>query len=525
MQRAGRNALQKVRDVAMLPISKVDRIVITRLFGACQMQVEKNGGAKVGTRENKVEAGKLLTRVILETQQNSLATERSVAMRSADELIKGFTMFSADAMKVGARFVDAFGELSVLKTLLKEAKKTGGNAEVKRLETELKRAKKQCVRATSALVGVAAFNAVLAYAFKWLYRRDDEESLGTLLADTFGNMLGGIPFVRDFWSFFQDGFEMDHFLISTVNDVLGTAAASFELVRDAASGKEVTRQEALANMRKVLYAAGQLSGVPVRNVYNVTTGLINRVAPATGYQVESLFVKKPFSSDLAKAIEADDERMIGVISGLMLDERVGIEDDKTRTVLRDLTGKGYSVLPRAVGETVTLNGEERILTGKQQKRFRTVYGVAEEAVADMVRLKRFAEQDDAVKEKAIRFIYDVYWNLALEDVTGEDLAEKNVLFAEAIDIEKLALIIAMARSIEADKDKNGKAIAGTKKRKVEQLVSSLHLTAAQKYMVMGYLGYSNQNGREQVERYIGGLKLTKDEKKALLKYSGYQNAA
>ena len=61
--------------------------------------------------------------------------------------------------------------------------------------------------------------------------------IGTVLADTVGNMLGGIPIVRDVWGFMQDGFEIDNFLFSTMNDVLGAAAASFQLVSDAASGK------------------------------------------------------------------------------------------------------------------------------------------------------------------------------------------------------------------------------------------------------------------------------------------------
>lgn len=512
----------KVGDFLMKPIGTFDRMVVVRLFAACQVEVERNQGLTLGTVENKRAAGELLERVILDTQQNSLATERSAAMRSPDELLKGFTMFSADSMKCFGRFIDAISEVSVLR---EELKRTHDPKRRAALETRLKAAKAQARKSTSALVGTALFGALVALGFKWLYNKDDEETLWTLLADMFGNMLGGLPLVRDAYSFFQDGFEMDHFLISTGNTVLKAVSDTVELVTDSMNGKQVERRDVLTTARKVLYAAGQLAGIPTRNIYNVAYGLVKRTNEPLAYAWDSNFSKKSYSADLAKAIEADDERMIGVISGLMLDEKVGIEDDKTRTVLRDLTGKGYSVLPRAVRDTVTLNGEERTLTGKQQKRFRTVYGVAEEAVADMVRLKRFAEQDDAVKEKAIRFIYDVYWNLALEDVTGEDLAEKNVLFAEAIDIEKLALIIAMARSIEADKDKNGKAIAGTKKRKVEQLVSSLHLTAAQKYMVMGYLGYSNQNGREQVERYIGGLKLTKNEKKALLKYSGYQNAA
>ncbi len=519
VQRAGRGVLRAVRDSSMSLIGKVDRLVIKRLFAACQVQVEKNGGAKIGTKENKMEAGKMLQRVILETQQNSLATERSAAMRSGDEFVKGFTMFSADAMKVGARVVDAFGELSALKTLRREAKKAGNTAEVERLNKEIKRAQKQCVRATVSLVGVAVFNALIAYGFKWLYRRDEEESVGTVVADIFGNMLGGIPLIRDFYSYFQDGFEMDHFLISTLNDVLGTAAASYELVKDAASGKEVTRQAAMGNMRKVFYAAGQLSGVPVRNVYNVTTGLLNRVSPETGYSAEAIFTAKAYSSDLKKAIEDDDEDMIGTIAGLMLDEK-GVEDS-ARNTYRELIGKGYSVLPRSVGDSITVDGEKVELSGKQQKRFRAVYDVGQQAVTDLCGLSQFQKAEDAVQAKAIQFVNDVYWELAVSDLTGEDHAEKNMLFAEAIPIEKLAIIIATARAIEADKDKSGKAISGTKKRKVQTFVNSLHLTAAQKYMVMGYLGYSNINGAQQVKSYIGRLGLSKKEQAVLMKYSGY----
>jgi hypothetical protein len=188
-----------------------------------------------------------------------------------------------------------------------------------------------------------------------------------------------------------------------------------------------------------------------------------------------------------------------------------------RKALQELTAKGHSVLPRSVGDSVTVNGETVTLTAAQQKKLRKVYGIGQEAVADMVKLKQFGEADAKVQAAAVKFIWDVYWDLALEAALGLDLAEKNVLFAEAIDIEKLAIIIATARAIEADKDKSGKAISGTKKRKVQTFVNSLRLSAAEKYMVMGYLGYTNANGKGQVEGYISTLKLTKAEKKALRK--------
>lgn len=63
---------------------------------------------------------------------------------------------------------------------------------------------------------------------------------------------------------------------------------------------------------------------------------------------------------------------------------------------------------------------------------------------------------------------------------------------------------------------------GTRKRKIQAYVNSLKLSAVQKYMVMGYLGFSNLNGEMQVKAYINRLSsLTTTEKAKLLEYSGY----
>jgi hypothetical protein len=94
------------------------------------------------------------------------------------------------------------------------------------------------------------------------------------------------------------------------------------------------------------------------------------------------------------------------------------------------------------------------------------------------------------------------------------------LFAKAIDIEKLAIIIAEAKTIEADK-KNGVTVSGSKKAKIVKYVNALPLTAVQKYMVLGYLGYKSTHGTEAVKAYINRLNLSNAEKDALYAYSGY----
>lgn len=507
----------KVGDVLMKPIGKVDRFVIKKLFGACQVQVEKNGGAKVGTKENKQAAGELLTKVILETQQNALATERSAAMRSGSEIMKTLTMFSSDAMKVIGRVIDSVGELSVLKHRRKSAT---DSAEIESLDKKIKAANTKVRKSVTALAVSAAFMALIAQLFRWLYNKDDEEDVGTTIAvDALGNLLGGLPIFKDIYARLVEGYDLDNYAYSTLNNLLDSAQNIFDIASDVATGNT---DDIARNVRNVLYAAGQLFGIPVRNIYNVGYGLINRFSPSTAYKIDDMFYNKNYRSDLNKAIETDDDEMIATIVGVMLDENIGeITNSSARKELDKLTKAGYDVIPRAVSETITYDGEEMALTGRQVSQFKEVYSTAHEAVASLVSLSQYHSATEDVQAKAINFIYDVYYNLALEELLGVDLENKNILFAEAIDIEKLALIIATARAMTADTDDSGKAISGTRKAKIQSYINSLRLTAAQKYMIMGYLGYSNTMGETQVKSYINRLPLTSDEKTQLLQYSGY----
>lgn len=507
----------KVGDVLMKPIGKVDRFVIKKLFGACQVQVEKNGGAKVGTKENKRAAGELLTKVILETQQNALATERSAAMRSGSEIMKTLTMFSSDAMKVIGRVIDSVGELSVLKH---RRKSTTDAAEIEALDKKIKAANTKVRKSVTALAVSAAFMALVAQLFRWLYNKDDEEDVAkTIAIDAAGNLLGGLPIFKDIYARLVEGYDLDNYAYSTLNNLLDSAQNIFDIASDIATGNT---DDIAKNIRNIIYAAGQLFGIPVRNIYNVGYGLINRFSPSTAYKIDDMFYNKNYRSDLNKAIEEDDDEMIATIVGVMLDENIGaITSSAARKELDKLTKAGYDVIPRAVSETITYDGEEMALTGRQVSQFNEVYSTAHEAVASLVAMSQYGSATEDVQAKAINFIYDVYYNLALEELLGVDLENKNILFAEAIDIEKLALIIATARAMTADTDNNGNAISGTRKAKIQSYINSLRLTAAQKYMIMGYLGYSNTMGETQVKSYINRLPLTSDEKTQLLQYSGY----
>lgn len=506
-----------IGDKLMKPIGWMDRFTITKLFGACQVQVEKDGGAKVGTEANKIEAGKLLEQVIYETQQNSLATERSAAMRSRSEIWKSLVMFSSDAMKVAGRFIDSVGEYVTIKAQLKIAT---DKAEINALNDALKSAKKKLGKSTGALIGTSIFMALVAQAFRYAFAKDDEDDnvVKNMTVDALGNMLGGFPLLKDLYAFGAQGFDMDMYAYSTFNDVLKSAKKLMSI--DITDPRSIT-----SSLKDISFSVGQLFGLPTRNVYNTLYGITKRFSPETAYKFNNMLYKPSYKADLEKAIENDDDDMISVIAGLMLDENIGgMNDADARHTMIDLIGKGYDILPRSVGDTITYDDETYELTNRQKNQFKKIYNASNEAVANMVKLAQFQEASDDVKAKAIKYIYNVYYNLALQDFLGISLENKNVLFAEAIDIEKLALISASANSIKADTDKNGKQISGSRKKKIQEYVNSLKMKAVEKYMVMGYLGYSNIYGENQVKAYINRLKLSKDEKSLLLGYSGYKVA-
>lgn len=510
----------KVGDVLMKPIGMVDRFVIKRLFGACQLQIEKNEGIKVGTKENKVKAGELLEKVILETQQNALATERSSAMRSGSEFMKTITMFSADSMKVVGRVIDAIGEVSVLKAKRKLA--TDPN-EIASLDKKIKAANKKARRAVGSLMTSAVFMALIAQCFRWLYNKDDEDDnvAVNMTVDAIGNLLGGLPLIRDIYSRFAEGYDFDNYAYSAINDMFDSAEKLFTTAGNIFEG-DMDSREVASTIKNLLYAGGQMFGIPTRNIYNIFYGLTKRISPSTAYKIDDMFYKKSYRSDLAKAIERDDDAMIATITSLMLDENIGgIADSEARKELDSLVQKGFDVIPRSVSKKITYDGVEYELTPNQVKQFEKVYFVANEALASLVKMSQYKGATDEVKAKAVNFIYNVYYNLALQDFLGVDLETKSVLFAEAIDIEKLAIIVATANSIKADLDKKGVAISGTRKAKIQSYVNSLQLKAVEKYMIMGYLGYKNTKGEIQVKAYINRLSLTKTEKAKLLEYSGY----
>lgn len=505
-------------------IGKTDRLVVARLWNACVLQTAAEHHLAVDSEETYIKAGELLARVIYETQQNAQATEKSVAMRG-NAYNKLVTMFRADFMKVVGRVFDGAGEFRA----------TRKNKEFPHLYDDARHqaAKKKLVKAATAMGMQALYMAIVSMLARKLIARDDEDTfkawstddLLTGVGDMFSSLIGGLPMIGDVFEFFMSGFDIEDMGVGAVNDLLRAVQNFWNTFSGIVSG-DVTGEDAATAVRLIFYEVGKTLGIPLQNIYKYMRGSIYHVGDGGEqlvYRLDSVFKTPSYSADIGRAIEAEDEERVAFLTGLALDERVSLaQNSVVREELVRLTNAGEDILPRSVGTSIGYDGEEYAMTLNQQKRFRTVYEGANEAVLRLVQSSYYKGASDSVKAKAVARVYKLYYNLAIEEILGVEMEQKAQLFAKVIPPEKLAIIIAEARELRADVDDDGRVINGSKRRKVAAYVDKLRLTAAQKYLVFAYLGYKTVNGRDEVEAYVKSLDLSRAGKEEILRVCGYE---
>ncbi|MBQ8840884.1 MAG: hypothetical protein IJ004_06160, partial [Clostridia bacterium] len=524
----------KAGNVLTAPIEAVDRGVVKMLFAACQAEAKAKYKLDIGTEENKIKAGEILTNVILRSQQNQLVTEQSGAMRSTSEFIKSFTMFNSDSMKQLSRFVQSLGEILTLKNKIKSAKASGDSALVEKLTAQKKQADTTLRKYCAAIVSVAVYMALLVKLFKIFYNKDDEEeTVGEwLFKGTADNIIGMAPLVRDAYSFFNDGFETDVFVTSMANDVLKAFETTKNIFVSWVNGKNVTDEQIHSNIRSLTYSIGQVLGVPTRNIYNFTTGIIRRIDEGTGKTIDGFF-KAPSETDakesLIEGIEKDDERLINYSLNAMYDKYGVDTQDK---VLKDEMDRliklnaskdsedesNYSPLDFKIPENLEIDGEDVELSAEDRKIFKNGLNSAQKSSGQVVRTLMYKRMSDKSKAYAIRKVYQYYDLASRAKLTGT--MEKLVYYGDAIGVDILAQIMAYKYELNnATAEEKAKRTKSTKELVTEYL-SKFNLTPVQKSLALRALGYNDNANDALVRAFISRrYNLTSEQKAEFLHYA------
>lgn len=481
-------------------IGCMDKFVVNRLFVACQVEAQKLGHGKIGTDANKVAAGRLLERVIIETQQNSYATERSAAMRSTSELLRTITMFTADAMKITGRVIDAYGELRALK-------RNGAD------KSAIKAARRKLARTMAVSISISAYMVGIGFLFKWIYGRDedDENLLLTAIGDLFGNIIGALPIISDLYDYIVNGYEVETPVFDTLNNIIFSIGNISSDVGKLVTGEDVSMQKCHRDLRSMLYGVGQLLGVPFRNVYNLTYGIIDKFSPTSSYKIDNFFYESNMVTDFNEAVEDGDEGKTNYILGIIYDERVGTDVNKSvKNELIRLTKKEYKVLPKTVAGKITRNGIEYEISSKQAEKIRLEYSKVNAEIEKLIASSYYQSKTDEKKAELINYYHDYYYNAAIDKVMFNKREDKYYV-VQALGMLSYTKVTYATKGITADKDSKGNTISGSKKEKIIAAVKKSSLSKEKQLLYIASLGY----------------KLTDEESKTLCDYLNktYKNAS
>ena len=495
-------ATMRFGNALMKPIAGMDRLVITRLFAACQEQIAKdnkgNEELKVGTKKNLEEAGKLLERVILETQQNALPTERSSWMRDGNAITKTLTMFSADAMKSFGRFFDAASEFNALKKRLK------ANPNDADLLAQRKEAGKRAAKAGGVIVAQSVYMTLISQAFKYLYAKDDDDrKLGwAMVLDTIGGLFSGLPLVRDIVDFFINKYSIDNFAFETLNGVLEGITNLLDSCEKVIKGEDNGEfmNKAVKNLS---FMVGTALGLPVRNIYNLLNGLARRIGGKdVAYRIDSLFSQQSYANDLEEAIKSDDIDLANTIVDVALEKYLGQDVDDTVAEEIRRANRSYKFFPASPYTSEAF----KELSAAEKEQFKDVYSGSISDVKSFIRSKKYYKLSEEERGKIIDYIFDTYYDAAMVSVARKSVSKsemKKVVASRYIDL----VVLAEVDTTTGNKQERAKA------------VNSLSVSDEEKLFIYA-LKYklTDKNEQKLLRSYINNLAATNEEKALILEF-------
>ena len=499
----------KIGGIFSKPIEIMDSFIVMLEFKACQKEIESLYKIPIGTEENKIRAGQLLQEIGLRTQQNQYASTRSAAIRSENEFMKGFTMFKTDSHMVLSGLIQNICAWGVIKKQIKFAREANNDVLVVTLKKRLNQVKLKTAKYTTVVILTCAFMTLLAKLFNKLYKQEEEEEItvGGALKDTFGNFLGMFPIVSEISSKLMDGYDVDNTFYNSLNETLNSVSNVVKIVREALEGKEITNEELMSALRKVLYVSGKMTGVPTKNLEKDAKVLVGWISPTVESNYEYLF-QRPSDKSLKEKLSSGIERGDDLLTSNSIDKLLENRDmDLSDNVLKNEISRlikldnsksegdtaSYNPLGSKIPDIVTFDGQEVELSKADKNVFKNGLKSAETDSAKAVKTLMYRKLENESKAYAIRTVYLYHHQASLESITGK--RTKLVYFGSVIGINTLSLILAYASQAESDKYKS-------RKEKIEEYIKKFGLTKAKMSLILRLLGYSDKENDKIVQTLI-----------------------
>lgn len=523
--------LDWLTDLATAPIGKVDAFVCMSVWNAAVEQTKSSSYANY-SEEHYKKAAELAESALIKTQANYTSLYRPEILRSQDSLVQSLTMFMSEPLQQFSLLTSSVEKMIVTRKMYKNA--TGAKkAEYLKL---FKKSRREAIRAMSAVLIDTILLTAITQLFKWVKGQQPEEDkrVEDIISDFFENYIGMFPIVKDIYNYIVNGYDitgMEYTGITNIVDGVTGLTSAIDLIASGGAYDETTVRQ---KFRKVLLGVTQTMGIPLRNLETYTKGILEKIVPEKIYRYNNLFYNEnvsQYSKDFENAIKKGDNKLADTILSIMFEEKnIAITDEKVLKAIKDLKIAGYDVSPRSINETITYNNEEIAMTKKQQDEFKSIYSEANDVISKMVSSTQFKSLSQKMQADAINEVYDMYYDKGLENLLNEEISDKNLLFSNAVSPDLLAMVYSFSKNTSSQTDKEGNAIAGSKKKEVLRYVNSLNISKLEKAFLISYLGYSigdndiaglsSKQAKTAVVRYINGKGLPLKEKLSIAEYCG-----
>lgn len=473
-------------------IEATERFMLSKVWNACKSQTAEQLGLAIDSDENCRAAAKLFDKVVIETQSQYVASMKSAMGRSKNQLVRGLTMFKSDGAAMFSSSFDAIRRFMDLRDRAKSGQDVG---------KELAVAKKRAGRAVASVASVCVAVAIITQAMRYAFNNDDEEEetpAKNIAMNTMGSAMGMFPLVGDVYSVFAEGYDISNMTIDALNDGINGVRGMVSLFGD----KNATQADVARATRKALYGVGHMAGVPVRNLTNLTTGVIRRISKPAMYGYDSIFSGEKYSEDLQRAVKRGDDKMAEAITKVMFRrKKTGAYNQETLDEVLRLYKAGYDkkVMPGGIPDG---------LTRAQRKTFLNVYGKSDADVQKLIESDAYKAFDDEQKASAISSLYRSWRSYAEYQATGET-DDKSALLSEIMGADKFGKARAYLSGLKAKE--NAETPKDGWRSTIQKGLKGMGLTSDEQALMLYAAGYHSTSDLSAFLRVLNARNLTKEQ--------------
>ena len=502
-------------------IQKADLATVGRLWYASEYYVnDKYQNLKKGTEEYYKQVAEVFNEVVEETQPNYSTMQRPDILRSDSELVRSLTMFMTQRLQNFGILEDSYNELLAKKKQYKAEQNKENMEKLRQVQQRFRNA------ATSQVISSATISAMTILANLLLYRvkdyRDEngdiaqqkliEQFTSGFLSSVLGNVVGGSEAFNAFEAIRTGNrpYDINVPAVQAVNDLYSDSIKFGKELQKAFTGDTPLKEKAARLKASAIALADSLSmvsGVPVRNTRKMIDGLIKHTQDIQSNEFGSfmrgndlkpeMFYNRAFNRIY---VEGDYNEFIKDYNRAVIREKNKEKVDREIKKRLQDTEEVHAIAQSIIdGDT---NKAKEIRESLESKGFRAKLAPlltnAIKAEVEKIQSKVEKSEESVEKKKEISEDYDI-------SKTDNDLTElKDEKLANWIskggDTETYLLFKLKTKNVKADTDENGKAIAGSKKKKIEEIINNMEISEDMKDLLYEEMNYKKKEPTEATKQ-------------------------